>query len=424
MDSEGTGREPEASPGYRVEMLDISQRFGNTTVLHGVTIRLRAGEIHSLVGQNGAGKSTLTKILGGVYADHDGTILIDGVEKRMHSPREAAKNGVGVIFQELSLIASFTVAENIILGMEPGARFSQRTAREEAAKVVARIPMLAELDLDAPVDTLSTGMQQRVEIAKALSRDLRVLVMDEPTARLSGPERDDLRALMRQVAAAGITIIYISHFLEEIFETCESVTVLRNGRVVASGPVADFTSASLTRTMLGEVLAHEELDEERRHGDISGDVVLELVNIDGPRLKDVSLAIHAGEVVGLAGLVGSGRTRLARTVVGAEPITGGHMLRAGRRVRFGSPRAALRTGVVLIPESRKTEGIIGSASARDNMVGMALDRGGYTRAGYVKRRALKHATNQMFDDLQIRPASPGLEGKLFSGGNQQKLLLA
>jgi len=411
--------------GYRVEMLDIKQRFGDTTVLHGVSLQLKAGEIHSLVGQNGAGKSTLMKILGGIYPDHGGRILIDGVERRMHSPREAGTHGVGTIYQELSLIPGLSVAENIVLGMETGLTYSPRRTRAFAAKVIATVPMLSVLPLDVSVGSLSTGMQQRVEIAKALSRDLRVLVMDEPTARLSGPERDDLRNLVLQVADKGITVIYISHFLEEIFATCHNVTVLRNGRVVTQGSVDSFTPSSLTRVMLGEVLAAEELDAGHDDRLVSDTPVLQLIGVTGPRITDVDLSIRKGEVVGLAGLVGSGRTRLAKTVVGAEPIVTGDVVVGGskRTVRFHSPRDALRKGIVMIPENRKTEGIIGSATARSNMVGMALDRG-YTTKGLIRRKALRRATSAMFAKLEIRPTKPELDGRAFSGGNQQKLLMA
>lgn len=408
---------------FRVELLDISQTFGDTTVLHGVTVQLAAGEIHSLVGQNGAGKSTLTKILGGIHPEHAGRILIDGTEKQMTSPRVAARNGVGIIYQELSLIPSLSVAENIMLGIEPGRIYNRARTRAAAAAVIAKVDMLTELPLDASVGSLSTGLQQRVEIAKALSRDSKVLVMDEPTARLSGPERDDLRTLMLQLASGGLTIIYISHFLEEIFKICHTVTVLRNGYIVDSGKVSDFTMASLTRAMLNQELAEDEMGDRPLGRPLSTEPVIELEHLSGPRLHDINLQIHRGEIVGLAGLVGSGRTRLAKTIVGAEPVTAGTLRLLGRPVRIRSPRQALLKGVVLIPESRKTEGIIGLADARMNMIGMALDRG-LSRFGVVNRRAVDRASTTMFTDLEIRPAKPGLEGSSFSGGNQQKLLMA
>jgi len=408
---------------FRVELLDITQTFGDTTVLHGVTVQLAPGEIHSLVGQNGAGKSTLTKILGGIHPEHAGRIMINGIERQMTSPRVAARNGVGIIYQELSLIPSLSVAENIMLGIEPGRTYSRARTRAAAAAVVAKVDMLSELPLDASAGSLSTGLQQRVEIAKALSRDSQVLVMDEPTARLSGPERDDLRDLMLQLASGGLTIIYISHFLEEIFKTCHTVTILRNGYVVDSGKVSDFTMASLTRAMLNQELAEEEMGDAPSDRQLSAEPVIGLENLSGPRLHDIDLQIHKGEIVGVAGLVGSGRTRLAKTIVGAEPVTAGTVRLRGNPVRLRSPRHALLNGIVLIPESRKTEGIIGLADARMNMIGMALDRG-LSRYGFINRRAAENASATMFTDLEIRPVKPGLEGNSFSGGNQQKLLMA
>jgi ribose transport system ATP-binding protein len=408
----------------RVEMLGITQRFGDTTVLDDVTLRLAPGEIHALAGQNGAGKSTLMKILGGVYQQTAGSVRIDGVETAIASPRDAAHAGIGMIYQELSLIPTLSVAENIMLGAEPGgAGYSRARMREAARAVVAGVEMLSVLPLDVPAGMLSTGLQQRVEIAKALSRDARVLVMDEPTARLSGPERADLRDLMRQLSGRGIAIVYISHFLEEIFEVCSSLTVLRNGRVVDTGPVSGFTVATLTRAMLNEELAREELEEHREDRALDPEVLLELSGVGGARIHDVDLGLRRGEVVGLAGLVGSGRTRLSMTIAGAEPVLAGTVRLKGRDARVRSPRGALREGIVMIPENRKTDGIIGALSARFNMIGMALDRG-MARAGVIDRKRRDRAARAMFDDLQIRPGRPLLDAQWFSGGNQQKILLA
>ncbi|MDP3207886.1 MAG: ATP-binding cassette domain-containing protein, partial [Rhodoglobus sp.] len=243
----------------RVEMIGISQTFGTTKVLDDVSLSIAPSEIRALVGQNGAGKSTLMKILGGIYPEHEGTVRIDGHEATLTSPRDALREGIGLIHQELSLVPSLTVAENIMLGIEPGrALYGKKATTDAAHTVVSGVPMLAQLPLGSLVSDLSTGLQQRVEIAKVLSRDVKVLVMDEPTARLSGPERGDLRDLMVELARSGMSIVYISHFLEEIFQSCHSATVLRNGRVVDSGLIGDFTLGSMTRAMLNEELAAEE----------------------------------------------------------------------------------------------------------------------------------------------------------------------
>jgi len=409
----------------RVEMIEISQIFGTTKVLDDVDLSIAPSEIRALVGQNGAGKSTLMKILGGIYPEHEGSVRIDGHEATLTSPRDALREGIGLIHQELSLIPSLTVAENIMLGIEPGlAIYDKKNTREAAQAVVSAVPMLAQLRMDVLVSELSTGLQQRVEIAKVLSRNVKVLVMDEPTARLSGPERSDLRDLMVELASGGMAIVYISHFLEEIFQSCHSATVLRNGQVVDSGPIEKFTLRSMTRAMLNEELAAEETAAiSRLDRQIVDKPVIQLSGATSARVSDINLIVNAGEIVGLAGLVGSGRTRVARALVGAERLLDGQILVDEKAVSIRSPRAALARGIVLVPESRKTEGIIGSATAAKNMILMALDRG-MAPWGVIARKRSVAAIADTFSGLQIRPSDPTLEGKRFSGGNQQKLLLA
>jgi len=406
-------------------MEKISQTFGTTRVLKEVDLDVSPGEVHALVGQNGAGKSTLMKILGGLYPDHKGLIEIDGHPAQLANPRAALKHGIGMIYQELSLIPTMSVAENILLGIEPGkGSYSRRGILAAAKRVVERVPMLSGLPLNVPAGELSTGLQQRVEIAKALARDARVLVMDEPTARLSGPERDDLRDLIRELSANDISIIYISHFLEEIFEYCSALTVLRNGSVVGRGRTSDFTIGSLTRTMLGAELAAEEFDPAHTgRPPATGIPVIELTGVSGPRIADVDLSIRKGEIIGLAGLVGSGRTRLAKTLTGAESMTAGTFYMDGVLKTVANPRQALKMGIVMLPENRKTEGLIGIASARENMILNALDRG-LTRFGLVRSKAVLAESRKQFAELEIRPNTPSLPAARFSGGNQQKILLA
>lgn len=406
-------------------MEKISQTFGTVRVLNEVDLTVEPGEVHALVGQNGAGKSTLMKILGGLYPDHKGLIEIDGLPARLTNPRSALKHGIGMIYQELSLIPSLSVAENILLGIEPGrGGYNRRGILSAARSIVKRVPMLSELPLNAPAGDLSTGLQQRVEVAKALARDARVLVMDEPTARLSGPEREDLGDLIRELSANGISIIYISHFLEEIFQYCSSLTVLRNGTVVDRGRTVDFTLGSLTRSMLGAELADEEFDPANSgRPPFTGVPVIELTAVSGPRISGIDIAIHGGEIIGLAGLVGSGRTRVARTFTGAEPLSAGTISISGRRTTVASPRQALKMGIVMLPENRKTEGLIGISSAQENLILNALDRG-LTRFGVIRSKAALSESNRHFTELEIRPNMPSLAAERFSGGNQQKILLA
>ncbi|WP_378143943.1 sugar ABC transporter ATP-binding protein [Cnuibacter sp. UC19_7] len=410
---------------FRVEMQAISQTFGTTRVLHAVDLRVAPGEVHALVGQNGAGKSTLMKILSGLYPEHEGVIRIDGDEVALGSPREAQRNGIGIIHQELSLVPSLTVAENILLGIEPGRlSYSRKATQAAASAVVAGVPMLAALPLNATAGSLSTGLQQRIEIAKALARNVKVLVMDEPTARLSGPERIDLGKLIRELSGAGVSIIYISHFLEEVFEYCSSLTILRNGRVISRGATSSYTMSSLTRDMLGSELAAEEYEALRsREAHLAGAPIVEFMSVTGTRISGVSFVLREGEVLGLAGLVGSGRTRIARTLAGAEPAVSGEIRLDRRAVKLRNPRSALKRGIVMLPENRKTEGLIGGASAQENMILNALDRG-LSIAGIVPPGRAQALAKAKFSELEIRPHTPTLSAGRFSGGNQQKILLA
>ena len=404
-------------------MTDIRHGFSGVPVLRDVTLTLHAGEIHALLGQNGAGKSTLMKVLGGLYPTYGGTIAIDGEAVQVSSPRTAMEHGIAVIYQELSLVGSLTVGENILLGIEPGrAVYTRRPTVQRAAEVCSAIPLLAELPFRRDVEELNPGVQQRVEIAKALAHNARILVMDEPTARLSGPERDRLHELIRSVAANGTTVIYISHFLEEALDVADSVTVMRNGEVVMQTSMAGQTVGTLTEAMLGSQVEEieEEIARESQH-ETTGAPVVSLKDAHGGSLHGVSVELRGGEVVGLAGLVGSGRSTLMRAFVGASRLTSGTILIDGRQARIASPRIALAHGIAMVPESRKTEGIFGIASARDNMLTMAIsDR--LSRWGIIRGRATRSVVASTFTDLQIRPANPGLSADRFSGGNQQKLL--
>lgn len=406
-------------------MVDISQSFGSTRVLHNVSLSVAPGGVHALVGQNGAGKSTLMKILGGFYPEHKGQIFIDGHQVKLTNPRGAQKHGIGLIHQELNLIPSMTAAENILLGIEPGkGGYSHRSTLAAARSIVERVPMLAQLPLDVPAGELNTGLQQRIEIAKVLAREVTVLIMDEPTARLSGPEREDLRNLVKELSNDCLSIIYISHFLEEIFQTCKSLTILRNGRVTEAGETTSFTLGSLTRSMLGTELTAEEF--EAKNSDdrpLTGKRIIELSNVTGPRVSSINLVIREREILGLAGLVGSGRTRVAKTLTGAEPLSAGSIVMDGQNVIIPSPRHALKRGIVMLPENRKTEGLMGVASARENTILYALDRG-LSRFGFVRDRRAIAQSRQEFLELEIRPNTPSLAAENFSGGNQQKILLA
>jgi ribose transport system ATP-binding protein len=413
------------APGVpRVDLRGVGKAFGTTMVLQGVDLTVMPGDIVGLVGQNGAGKSTLMKILGGVYPDHDGTVAIDGTIRHLMSPRAALRAGVGMIYQELSLVSSMSVAENIMLGMEPGRfRHSRRELFARARDLTGRLPVMRGIRLDAVVGDLGAGVQQRVEIAKALLRDATVLVMDEPTARLDSADRSELHAVVRDTARTGIGVIYISHFLEEVFDLANKITVLRNGRVIASGAAGDFTMRSLTRAMLGAEQG-EEARAQRPAPSPSAAVLLRARGLaSAPRLRHVDLDVHAGEIVGLGGLVGSGRSWLLRVLAAAEPATGGRIEVQGRPVRARSPRDALKAGIALLAEDRKGDGIVGPRPAAENLQLMALDFG-LSWLGLVRRAKGRAIVAQAMHDFEVHPADPRKAAALFSGGNQQKLVIA
>ncbi|MCC2031553.1 sugar ABC transporter ATP-binding protein [Microbacterium allomyrinae] len=403
-------------------MREISKSFGPATVLDRVSLELAPGEIHGLVGQNGAGKSTLMKVLGGVYPDHGGTIEIDDESIVMSTPRAALAAGIAVIYQELSLIPSMTVAENIVLGIEPGRVGYDRSRSEDLAReVISRSSALSALPLNRLVGSLGAGTQQMVEIAKALARNAKVLVLDEPTARLSGPERDQLHALTRELASHGTSVVYISHFLEDVLDVTSRLTVLRNGAVVTTADTATFTRDSLVRALLSRALLEDEFSARDVPPRASA-IALRAESISAPGFTDIDIDLREGEIFAIAGLVGSGRTRLARALSGAARIRQGRLEVGGRRAAFRSPRAAAAAGVVLVPEDRKSDGIIASATAQENLLLRALDSslapGGIVRIGAARRIA-----QERIEELQVHPPLPQLLGSGFSGGNQQKLLI-
>ena len=409
----------------RLSLQDISKSFGDVTVLHDVSMDVAAGEIHGLLGQNGAGKSTLMRVLAGGYPDYRGTVRLDGEVVAMTSPAAAQAQGIAIIYQEFSLVPHLTVAENILLGREPGRiAYSTRQVRAEAAGVLEKIGMAGELPLDETVRGLSTSTQQRIEIAKALSRDARVLVLDEPTSRLDGAERTKLFALMHRLAAGGTSLVFISHFLEEVLAVTSRLTVLRDGYAVARGKSEDYSLETLSQALLGQDLQRQEEAERKHTTTAAGECLLAARAIEvGRRVRGVSLELHAGEIVSLAGLMGSGRTTFVKSLIGAVKMTGGEVELRGRPVRLRNPTQALRAGVALVPEDRRAQGLVGALPARDNIVIMSLIRQP-SRLGFVKTSGLRGLAKRAVEDLEVRPADDTRAASTFSGGNQQKLLIA
>ncbi len=408
-------------------MRGIRKSFAAGEVLHGVDLSLLHGQIHALVGHNGAGKSTLMKVLGGVYRDYAGEILIEGTPVHPTSPRDAFRHGVAVIYQDFALVPDLTVAENIALGREPcgalrgtvdHAEIRRRSSREAEA---LGIP----LPLDAKVRTLGVADQQLTEIAKALARDARILVMDEPTARLSPTERERLFDTMRRLKASGVGVVYISHFLEEVFAIADLITVLRDGRVVAVRRPSELDLPALTALMLGATAREEQAVRAERATEKARPAVapvLELKDFAPAGGSAVSFALHAGEILGLAGLVGSGRTQLALAIAGVIPSTGEIRL-DGAPVRFRTPADSARAGVLLLPEDRKRQGLVLVDSVGENLSLMALGPR-LSRLGIVRGKQQRDLVRDLMARFRVLPPDPDRPVRTLSGGNQQKVLVA
>ena len=411
---------PDPQQPLAVEMVSISKSFPGVQALDGVSFGVRRGEVHALVGENGAGKSTLIKILAGAQPADAGEIRIDGRAVRIASPQDAQRLGVSVIYQEFNLVPALSVAENIFLGREPtGLAGVMRWGQlyRDAEEVLARVGV--PMDVRTPVDRLSVARQQVVEIAKALSTDASVLVMDEPSSALTEHELQSLFELIRGLKAGGVSIVYISHRLEEIFEIADRVTVLRDGQHVETADAAGATRADLIRWMVGR-----EVDESAKlTGGDFGETRLSVEGVSVPgKLHDVSFSVQRGEVVGLTGLVGAGRTELARAIFGADPMERGRVLLDGEEVHLTSPQDAVKLGVGLVPEDRKLHGLVLGMSVRENSTLSSLKS--LCTFGFVRRREERSRTDGQVEALSIR--TPTIEQLVqnLSGGNQQKVVLA
>ena len=400
-----------------LEMRSITKRFPGVVALDGVDFELERGEVHVLLGENGAGKSTLVKMLAGAYRPDEGEILLDGEAASISSATDAQKLGISTIYQEFNLVPQFPVAENIFLGRQPR-RFGfvdRRKMREEARKLLDRMKVL--VDPDALVSNLGVAQRQMVEIAKALSLNARILIMDEPTASLSGQEVERLFEIVRGLKEEEVAMIFISHHLEEVSAIGDRVTVLRDGKVVDRVP-ASTKHSELVRMMVGRSV---EAQFPRRRPEV-GEVLLEVKNLSRERvLEDVSFSLRAGEVVGVAGIVGAGRTELARAIFGADPGDAGEVWVEGRRMERGDPREAKRRGMGFVTEDRQGQGIVPPLSVAENLGLASLERN--THVGLVNRREQRKQARKMIEDLNIRTPGPEQEIRFLSGGNQQKTVI-
>jgi ABC-type sugar transport system ATPase subunit len=407
-----------AAPVLAVEGLEKS--FPGVRALAGVGFDVRAGEVHALLGENGAGKSTLIKIVSGVYRPDAGTVRVDGREVHFASPHEAQAAGIATVYQELLLFPDLTVAENVFLGHAPRTRWGGvdwPAMRAHAAEILASLD-IHDLDVTAPVRSLSVANRQRVEIAKALSLDARVLIMDEPTAALTEADVARLFELVRRLKARGVGVVYISHRMAEIFALADRVTVLRDGQHVGTKAVRATSEPELIAMMVGRTIDHLFPKGAAR----VGEPVLEVRNLVAPPVvKGVSLTVRAGEIVGLAGLIGSGRSELAQAIFGMAPTAAGEIRIAGRPVRIASASDAKRHGIAYVPEDRGTQGLVRPMTVRDN-VSLAVLRKIAPRS-FIDRRAEDELAQGAIRRFNIRAYGPEQTVGKLSGGNQQKVVL-
>jgi ribose transport system ATP-binding protein len=405
--------------GALVAARQITKHYGGITALDDVSLEVLPGEIHALVGENGAGKSTLVKIMTGAETADAGDVLVSGEQVGTLTPEKARHHGVGAVYQEPSLVPTLTVLENMFLGRErrlaPGVlewNVMKREAREALDRVGAHIRLGRE------VSALSVAERQLVEIARALVFKARVLIFDEPSAILSGPELDRVFAVVEELRASGLGILYISHRLAEIFRLADRATVLKDGRVVASRDVEGLTTDELIRLMVGRDISARPARKPPQER-----VVLEAREL-GLRsdAEPVSFQLRSGEVLGIAGLVGSGRSRLAGALGGIRPVKSGSVVRNGRTVRLKNPRDAVRAGIVVIPEDRKREGLILAHSVREN-VGLASLRE-LSKAGVVRKADERRLAQEATHRFGVRPPRTDIPARTLSGGNQQKVVLS
>jgi len=405
-----------------LELSGIVKSFGPIKVLKEIGFDVRAGEVHALLGENGAGKSTLVKIIAGVIPADEGEVRLDGKQVRFASPREAAAAGIATVYQELLLFPDLTVAENIYLGHAPKTRWGTLDWPAMRAGARALLDSLdsPDLDVDALVGKLSVANRQRVEIAKALSHDAKLVIMDEPTAALADADAHRLMDIVRRLRDRGVGIIYVSHRLPEIFALADRVTVLRDGEYVGTVDAATTGMATIIGMMVGRTISDERLVGASEPGEVALDVRrLEC----GPLVRDVSFSVRRGEILGFAGLMGAGRTEVARAVFGADRLQSGEIFVHGKRCAVRTPEHAVAAGIGYLSEDRKRFGLALGMDVEANVVMSNLSRY-LSFAGFLKSKPMRRAAEKFIRLLNIRTPSAAQEVRLLSGGNQQKVVVA
>lgn len=404
-----------------IEMKGINKSFGSNQVLKDAGFLLKDGEVHALMGENGAGKSTLMKILTGVYTRDSGTVLVDGKEVLYKSPQEAEKAGIVFIYQELNVLFDLTVEENLFMGKEITKKFGicdRKAMREKAKEVMDR--MGVDIPINAVMSDLSVGQQQMVEICKALMVDAKVLIMDEPTAALTQSETEGLFKLIKSLREKGVSIVYISHRMEEIFELCDRITILRDGTYVDTKFIKDITMDDIVKMMIGREIGER---YPKREGVEIGEEKLRVEGLTKEKkFKDVTFSVKAGEVLGVSGLMGAGRTEIMQAIFGNLPFDSGKIFIEGNEMKIKSAQDAIKAGIGFITEDRKTEGLLLEKSISENIVLSNLDK--VSDKGVVRKAKVEEIVKKGIDEFRIKCFGPQHECNNLSGGNQQKVVFA
>lgn len=403
-----------------IEMSGIQKAFNGNVVLKDVQFQLADGEIHALMGENGAGKSTMMKILTGIYERDNGVIKVDGEEVHFKSPKEAEAKGIAVIHQELNILPDLTVAENLFLGNEQTIGMGimkNKEMNKEAQRILSQLGL--DIDVRMPAGALSVGKQQIIEIAKAMETKANVIIMDEPTAALTDREIQTLFKTIRKLQSEGVSFVYISHRMEEIFAICDRITILRDGEYVGVRTIKDTTFDEIVQMMVGRELG------ERFPGRTAaiGDVKLEVKGLTRPGLcEDIHFSVRKGEIVALAGLMGAGRTEVAQAIFGYRKMTKGELFIDGKAVKINNPREAKKRGIGFVTEDRKTQGLVVDFSIKENIAMANFDK--TSKSGIIRASKEKSFVGKLVEKLGVKTPSAELPAKSLSGGNQQKVVIA
>ena len=402
-----------------LQMIDIDKRFPGVHALKKARLELRPGEIHALVGENGAGKSTMMKVLTGIYKNESGEIVYKGNHVRFSNPKEAQEAGISIVHQELNLMNHLSAAQNIYIGRESKGFFlSDNEINRKTAELFAHLNL--NLSPTVKVGSLTVGKQQMIEIARALSFDSSVLVLDEPTAALTGTEIHELFKVMRELKEKGVTIVYISHRMDEIMEITDRITVMRDGETITTLTTAETDLDEIIRAMVGRTI----YEEPKTQSNVASGtpVVLEIRGMRSKDVKDVSFTLRQGEILGLAGLMGAGRTELARLIFGADPKTGGEIIKNGEKLTIKSPRDAVTAGIGYLSEDRNRFGLATGLSVAHNAVLADLEK--FTNYGFANDASIEKVTMEGVDSINIRTPSVKQLVRNLSGGNRQKVVIA